>query len=296
MDERRTVPTFLTYICLAAIFFFVMHSWHFIWDLMNAHYADNYEDNQWYFEFDIILILWQSLFISSLHFLMISAVHKDDDNMFHQIIVKRNWYKLLEFAAMIISLTVSMLIPICILSFYVEDIGSLRMFEEDSAICHYMLCNLLYVRLILIYVAYPCCIPPFLFILWSIRYSCDSRRAVEDEPDDLEESPEPKDEHLHHVLPVYTPDADLWEANVLSEEESLYETTMLLDRASTERAHYAELHRKSGRRNVFVDLEVSTSMQMAHTFMLILFFSCSFVLSFIFGHIDGDFIETHFGL
>ena len=56
VDERRTIPAFLTYMVLCALCFFAMHSWHFVWSLVNAYYAAAYQHEHWYFEFDVVLV------------------------------------------------------------------------------------------------------------------------------------------------------------------------------------------------------------------------------------------------
>eukprot|EP01084_Bolivina_argentea_P275551 469960_1 len=160
LREKRSIPKSLQYICSAAFFFLLMHLWHFFWNFLNAHFPEEYIKNRWYFEFDIVLILWQSVFMISLVILLTSVVHKDSQNIFHEIIVMKNSYKLVQYIFMIISSTSMLVIPIAILSFYDEDIGTHYIFhQEKDSICNVILCEYLYLRFILIYIIYPSCIP-----------------------------------------------------------------------------------------------------------------------------------------
>ena len=178
LDEKRAIPKFLAYLSCTAIFFFIMHIWHFSWDFLNAHYPEQYKQNRWYFEFDIVLMLWQSLFMISIFILLTSVVHKDSSNMFHRIIVKHDRYKLFLYIVSILLLTLFLLIPITILSYNDEESGTHHLFDENDAICKVVLCEYLYIRFVLIYMAYPGFIPPFLFIVWLIIHKIEQKRKI----------------------------------------------------------------------------------------------------------------------
>ena len=271
VDERRTVPAFLTYMVLCALCLFAMHSWHFVWSLVNAYYASAYEQQRWYFEFDVVLIVWQSLFMASLHLLLIAAVHGDDANLLHQLVVLREHAKALEFAALALSLCAAQLIPIAVLSFAVEDVGSLRVLDSDGAACAYLLCDLIYLRFVLLYVAYPCALPSLLFALWLCRYRWHDADT---------------DHHLAYIVPSAEAVAAS-EANFAAAHEQ--EAATLLGFETTDSASSAAPYRYR--------LPPASTTQKALTVLLLLWLlSCSFVISFLFGHIHGDVVEQHFGL
>lgn len=62
--------------------------------------------------------------------LLTSIIHREDDNIFHSIIILQDRRRLLQFCAMILCLAVVLLIPIAVLSFLVEDIGTTTLFDE----------------------------------------------------------------------------------------------------------------------------------------------------------------------
>lgn len=248
LNEKRTIPSFIKYTCSAAIFFLLMHLWHFCWDFLNAHYPDKYVAHKLYFEFDIVLLLWQSMFMTSFVILLTSVVHKDDSNMFHQIIILNNLYKLLQYITIILSLTAILSIPIIFLSFSNESMGNQLIFNitETDSICNLILCEYLYLRFLLIYVVYPCCVPSLLFTLWLLKFKCSKYTSKQ--------------------------------ASI--QEEILLEHAINHDDATASSNSKNDLDRK----------------QIIYPLLLLFLFSCSFVLSFIFGHIHGQHIQSWFEL
>ena len=273
-NEKRAIPRFVAYVSCAAVFFFIMHLWHFSWDFLNAHFSEQYKANRWFFEFDIVLIMWQSVFMISLVILLSSVVHTNSQNMFHSIIVKHSGYHLFLYIVSIFLLTLFLLLPIAFLSFNDEDLGTHYLFKQtkNRDICDVLLCEYLYFRFILIYLVYPSLVPSFLFISWLIKYKC------------YDESNNAKTRASIQMEILLENDFGNDDNKSVSHSRSHKSVSLQFEKNSTNQTYTKT---KTVKRS---------AKQILYPLLLLFLFSLSFTVSFIFGHIHGDPIENNFEL
>eukprot|EP01084_Bolivina_argentea_P092770 166885_1 len=269
---------FVKYMTFTVVCGLLMHSWHFTWDYFDANDYDTFMGDKYYFEFDIMLVIWQCTLIVVWCLVLASARYPY--NTFYKMAIHPSKYKheFGKFFFLIFLLSFICLIPIAYLTFWDENRGKQPVFKSTNNVCQWLLCKYIYVRFLLIYCVYPGILPLILWCSWYIYYLLKLQGT---EPYDRNQRLMSEESGVTDVdnklLDPNNSNVNLAENDTVSRQSSSnWSMKKLKSSGSLAHQRYDE------------------GFKLKFPLLLLILWCFSFMISFLFGYIHGDAVDQYF--